>query len=280
MLSFNFKKMYGGIIVVTFARVNLFVVYIFSYTFRFDKTRRHHDEKADSPCISVKDIYFPDDFRGFNTGSSLAKWSKKCPRWKSTKSGAPAKNSTFRIKDANLSDEESPVDVVSVETENCAKEIRSETPVSDIDPDIRRLLTSSEQGTQEDNDGGDYGRRRGRSKRKGKISGSEKVRKKSKRKARTIKFSLSKPPTPQTVQVIRVDVTSNYSLEEIEAVRSNTASTAEGNFSDCSRGCGTRIIRNRVQANAGDSKSSRADLTGEELDLICRKLVLSNRNLM
>lgn len=41
----------------------------------------------------------------------------------------------------------------------------------------------------------------------------EKSSKKSKKKTKVIKFSLSKPPSPETVQVIRVDVTSNYSIE-------------------------------------------------------------------
>lgn len=34
---------------------------------------------------------------------------------------------------------------------------------------------------------------------------------------RTMTLSLSRPPSPETIQVIRVDVTSNYSLDELRA---------------------------------------------------------------
>lgn len=44
----------------------------------------------------------------------------------------------------------------------------------------------------------------------------EKKVSKKKKKSKVIKVSLSRPPSPETIQVIRVDVVSNFSVEEVE----------------------------------------------------------------
>lgn len=59
----------------------------------------------------------------------------------------------------------------------------------------------------------------------------DKSRKRHKhRLKKTIRFSFSKPASPQTEQVIRVDVTSNISVEELRHIESSRSDTRTGNL--------------------------------------------------
>lgn len=48
-------------------------------------------------------------------------------------------------------------------------------------------------------------------------SSSSSAGEKKRKKRKVIKVSLSRPPSPETIQVIRVDVVSNFSVEEPES---------------------------------------------------------------
>lgn len=48
-------------------------------------------------------------------------------------------------------------------------------------------------------------------------SSSSSAAEKKRKKKKVIKVSLSRPPSPETIQVIRVDVVSNFSVEEPES---------------------------------------------------------------
>lgn len=69
----------------------------------------------------------------------------------------------------------------------------TQNPETELDSEIQRFFSDSQR----------------------RDSSAEKCKAK-KKKSKIIRVSLSKPPSPETIQVIRVDVVSNFSVEEVE----------------------------------------------------------------
>ncbi|KAB0797782.1 hypothetical protein PPYR_08775 [Photinus pyralis] len=174
------------------------------------------DQQSEQPCLSVLNIMLPKNVKSFNTGSSTQRWANKRPRLKSAK--------LIQEKEPKLVDMESiNVPILIEELDN---DIKEEVP-EEIDPDIQKLLeeTHVQDGHECRMSCDDTSERAHKLKRKHRKKSKKDKEKKSKHKVKkTVSFSLSKPPTPQTEQIIRVDVVSNYSVE---------FETCESNRSDC-----------------------------------------------
>ncbi|KAK5646990.1 hypothetical protein RI129_005454 [Pyrocoelia pectoralis] len=177
---------------------------------------------CEQPCLSVLNIMLPKDAKSFNTGSSIKRWANKRPRLKSSRK--------VEEKEPKL------VDTDSINIPNLIEELDSgikEEILDEIDPDIQKLLEETHVEESSDDkrisfDNESESRKTHKSKRRHRKKSKEKNRvkeKKNKHKIKkTVSFSLSKPPTPQTEQIIRVDVVSNYSIE---------FETGESNRTDC-----------------------------------------------
>lgn len=203
------------------------------------------------PHLSITTLALPSDVKSFNTGSSTEKWAKKRARFFKS-----AKNTPEPISQALYNQDEDNFDVSTLidELENDAS-IDGNVDHSvgyEIDEDVQRLINEAARvdvlkqpvgtsrrvsfdaaGPDEQKASKRKSKRRRRKSSKEKDKGEDDEKKKKKTKVtKTVSFSLSKPPTPQTEQVIRVDVVSNYSIE-LEDDASNNKDAAEfENMSD------------------------------------------------
>ncbi|XP_044267478.1 uncharacterized protein LOC123013164 isoform X3 [Tribolium madens] len=162
-----------------------------SYSFPFFKQKG-----SKSNTLAINNLNLPANIQSFNTGSSLDKWSKKRPRLKSAKiSKSPTEDDRDFCYDTLetdlsllLNDSDDPPKSPDDSLKNLQYEVHS---------DIEKLLQESQRSAQEEKEDKTKKRRKKRGK---------------KTKDKVIKFS--KPPSPQTEQVIRVDVTSSVCNEE------------------------------------------------------------------
>ncbi|KAJ8946247.1 hypothetical protein NQ318_004616, partial [Aromia moschata] len=104
-----------------------------------------------------------------------------------------------------------------------------------------------------------------------------KKRKESKRKhkfKRTIRFSLSKPPSPNTEQIIRVDVTSNVSVDELRHPLNEKGIFGKDN-------CGNAKMTNGSgkDFDSGYSENGAINSDGDDEEFIirCSQLALAQR---
>lgn len=158
---------------------HLFLVVRCSYNNPYSKINR----KTHNPSLKITTIVLPKNIRTFNTGASLQKWKTKRPAVKSkqklsSKAVASEEDENWEVYD----------DFILKDCDNVEQEI--------MDPDVHRLPSSS--GSSED------------------VAAEKGKKSKKKKKSKIIRVSLSRPPSPETIQVIRVDVVSNFSVEEIE----------------------------------------------------------------
>lgn len=118
----------------------------------------------------------------------------------------------------------------------------------EIDSDVEELIRKSQQS---------FSIMRTNSK---ESSNEKRSKKKIKhRLKKTVKFSFSKPASPETEQIIRVDVTSNIAVETLRQMESG-----KGKYrSLCSKGCYLKICRARVPGQ----------ISGKNVDInICPKM--------
>ncbi|GJQ86732.1 hypothetical protein Trydic_g14800 [Trypoxylus dichotomus] len=272
--------------------------YYHSYTFRWDKPKKRHYSCNNPQFLTIKDIIFPESLSCLNDPPSK-EWLKRTPRIKSI-DVIPKINEDFDSEEglsvSVLTDQ------LSRETEELIEEIKSsvnfEDEENDLDPDIQQLITSTRETVQEkeedqleDKEIVDYNinkkiekkrrhlkkkERKNEENEEKKDKNKEKDSERTKSKTKTIKFSLSKPPTPQTLEVIRVDVTSNFSVEEELPETCRTASTT---ISDCSKGCGMKILRNKeIKENLHKKMSASMELSSNEVNFMCRRVILKDRS--
>lgn len=188
------------------------------------------------PILSVNNIDLPEDVSTFNTGYSLKKWSNKMPRLKSAHKNGRSKGNRVANSEYDMScDLSNILDCIdSSEAREYSDHVQAEE--YEIHSDIEELLRrSAEIRRQEEEDGeGRKGRRKKRMGNDGddaRPATEEKSRRRHRhRLKKTIRFSFSKPASPQTEQVIRVDVTSNISVEELRQIESSRSDTRTGNF--------------------------------------------------
>lgn len=164
-------------------------------------------------------------------------------------------------------------DYTQEEEEEVEEEEEEETSDFEIDPDVRKLIKEASQETEARSpvvNKKRSKRRRKKSETKKETDSKTNETKTKPKKTKIVKYAISKPPSPQTVQVIRVKVTSNYSFEEKE--NDNVSEN------DCTRGHGRRFKRNFMYNFSKQNKSKEEDEDGN-IEVECRKLVLSNRKL-
>lgn len=240
---------------------------IFSYdAYPYNKFK--HSECNHPPLLSITTIIPPENLISFNTGSSLEKWKKKIPRLKSSKS-ARSKPVSVDSTETDASDAIDNSNDAAVEQQfdrvNSVEE--KDESEYEVDPDVQRLLYEARQNEAD----GEIQKTRPKHKRKkavGKrqdsLDNDQNKHAKSKRRTKVIRFSLSKPPSPETIQVIRVDVTSNYSIEDAENI---------GNESEAAE---SRVERTgKLATNSGNMKTECK--SSDAFILKCEKLALSDR---
>ncbi|KAF5288858.1 hypothetical protein FQA39_LY03737 [Lamprigera yunnana] len=196
--------------------------------FSFNGDRLEKRSPGEKTGLSVLNIILPKDAKAFNTGSSIQRWANKRPRLKSSRKSEPQETQEdFDNLDVTNLIEELEQDLIREELETEKEQ--------EIDPDIQKLLeeTHVEDDKNFKNSIDDDGSKKKEDKvrkRKHKKKSKEKHKHNEKKKVKkTVSFSVSKPPTPQTQQVIRVDVISNYSIEfdVVESGRTDNLSTCE-----------------------------------------------------
>ncbi|CAG9859228.1 unnamed protein product [Phyllotreta striolata] len=144
------------------------------------------------PKISVSTIQLPENLTCYNTGCSLDRWAQKKPRLKS--GNRKIKPSNFEVLDENAYDVSKILDTLDDLVED---------DVSEVNLDIEELWRKSQRLRDSDDDAP----REGDGKKCGK-SCKKRVKLKLKK---CINLSISKPPSPGTEQVIRVDISSTVS---------------------------------------------------------------------
>lgn len=228
-------------------------------------------------------LNLPENVKGFNTGSSLDKWSHKRPRLKSTRKSKSMSSSRIEGNSENTEnnevEERSVIDIAALLKDEpaCDETIKEDYEGSEIDPDIQKLLLGSEGAASTPRE-----KEERRSKRRRKKTGKRKEednvsgKKERKKIVKTVSINLSKPPSPQTVQVIRVDVTSNYSFEEVEHNQSDKSEVVS-NSNSCSK---NHKITPRFSGNfklCTENKSSTLEKK-KDLELNCKRVSLCGRN--
>lgn len=190
---------------------------IFSYS--FPNIKRNKQEPENSLSVSITTIILPSNVESFNTGSSLEKWAKKRPR---LKSGAKtAKSPTEDDREFCYETLETDLSLLfnGLEEDNKSIDDSLSNLQYQVHTDIEQLILKGEI-SKDKNEPTQKPKRRRKKHGTDQKEGGGKA-KQGRNKARTIVFSISKPPTPQTEQVIRVDVTSNVSIEEFRHAESN-----------------------------------------------------------
>lgn len=176
---------------------------VFTFRYSFSFTRHTSSSSSRTPNLSVKDLKLPDNFHSYNSGYSLEKWSKKRPRLKSSRNKSNNNTHIDFMDDDNTCDIDTIIN--SLENTDETPKTEAEQREYEINSDIEELFRKSQECE---------GSERNREKDHGK-------RKIKRRLRKTIKFSFSKPASPETEQVIRVDVTSNISIGELRQIEIN-----------------------------------------------------------
>jgi hypothetical protein len=211
-----------------------------SYSFPFPRGR-----SSKPTTLAITNINLPDNVQSFNTGSSLAKWSNKRVRLKSAKI---PKTPTEFDKDFCYETLETELSLILNEPEE------RHTPDSltnlqyEVHTDIEKLLQESERCPEDDKD-------------------KPKRRRKKRRNAKKKTIKFSKSPSPQTEQVIRVDVTSNVSAEE----------ERRGGASDDDNCGGGEVIDDKRKELKRNLNESGAEMCDEDFIVRCRQLALRQR---
>lgn len=146
---------------------------------------------SNEPQLTVTTLIFPENVR-FNTGSSLERWSRKCPPLVGGKGKCPSPPHLEGERDFY-----SPhfMEEPEVESRNEPETIEQYVVTSDIES----LMMQSERNVALNTT----------KKRKGKKKKSDEARHAQKRH-KTVKVAVrTRPPSPATEQIIRVDVTTS-----------------------------------------------------------------------
>nr|XP_023029240.1 uncharacterized protein LOC111517347 [Leptinotarsa decemlineata]XP_023029241.1 uncharacterized protein LOC111517347 [Leptinotarsa decemlineata] len=208
-----------------------------------------HDQKK-SQIVSVKNLELPENFQTYNLGLSLEKWSKKRPR---LKSGHKERNMGYHHFEEHDENECDITDILD-NLEDNKETSKAETSDYELNSDIEELWQRS-QGSYGDETTSQHKSSRTREKAASKLK-------------KTIRFSFSKPASPQTEQVIRVDVSSNISLEELKLMNMDKET------------CGRSHSQCKKEAEQNFRRDDKTYET-EEQDFVirCSHLALSSKKL-
>ncbi|CAG9768317.1 unnamed protein product [Ceutorhynchus assimilis] len=249
------------------------------YSYKLPVKCREHltPRKETEPQLTITTMLFPENIY-FNTGSSTERWSKKAPRLIS------AKRRNYTPRKNMLDDEyDLPYDISEFldNTDNNKPEnVNLDLNFDDADyvaEDIEQLIIKSQIINEESDKMPSKTRKRDK----------DTAKKKRNKFKKTIKFSFSKPASPETEQVIRIDVTSNISFDDVDHLKNNNNFLLLKN--DCSKGHGKLIINeqkkcdnnnnNNINNNERIEKEINNDDDGVEEDFIvkCRQLALTQK---
>ncbi|XP_050307163.1 uncharacterized protein LOC126743925 [Anthonomus grandis grandis] len=215
------------------------------------------NENIDEPQLTIKTLIFPENIR-FNTGASMERWSKKTPRLVSVK----RKNYIPRQSMLDNEFEFSYGDFLSESNNYCTEsnleydELNTGKEYSVL-TDIEELFLKSKGSTTR------LTKRKDNNTAKGKRNKFNK----------TIRFSFSRPPSPLTEQIIRVDITSNVSFEEFSLLDQTGANTSSHDAQTKNKEYKLR----HTNSNNNKNNNIELGLEGLEEDFIvrCRQLVIT-----
>ncbi|XP_060518592.1 uncharacterized protein LOC132697263 [Cylas formicarius] len=212
------------------------------YCYRFSPTKFIPGEPQ-MIGLAIRNLTLPDNVK-LNCGTSLRRWSKKTPRLRSSK--------TQRSKSPDISDESDNIsfNLTSILDNVILDDSENSEVENDYDLNSEIADSKSDQNANVATNDGDVNIR------------ILEVRQQTKRikndLKKTIRFSFSKPASPQTEQVIRVDVTSSVSLDHFD----NEDSSMEHE--------GKRVPEQRASKITG--------VEGEEDFIVkCRQLALTQK---
>lgn len=166
--------------------------------------RKTNKNSNKSNNVSVKSLQLPEWVHSYEAGYSLDRWRNKKPRLRG-RTAPPRRITILDIPDSACStnethkDDSDDLDIQNVTMEdNCSE--------NEINSDIEELFRRSQRYTEDTENNNER-----RKKDKG-----QRHSKKKRRSRRTVRYSLSKPASPETEQIIRVDVTSSIPLDDLE----------------------------------------------------------------
>ncbi|XP_028142023.2 uncharacterized protein LOC114335930 [Diabrotica virgifera virgifera] len=173
------------------------------YGYSISFVRKLFEDQRTSPKLAVKTINLPENFSSYNTGSSLEKWAKKRSRLKSAQRKGLRENLDVLDENAyDISEILESLDQGDTGKEDC---------VSEVNSDIEELWKKSQREVETNEKRG-----------KTHCTKHERCRKRSKHKLKKfIRFSLSKPASPNTEQIIRVEISSTVSISELNHLQKN-----------------------------------------------------------
>ncbi|GLV41660.1 hypothetical protein CBL_06889 [Carabus blaptoides fortunei] len=233
----------------------------------------HTIYEEQQPSLTICNLVLPKNISVFvDRGAQSEKWTQKRPRLQSGKTKQIFRKppESVEIEDVKVSQDE------DEEKDSECMEIQQIIEDYEIDENVQRLIQEAadyDQKMEEEyrelerqremDDEVCKKRQRKSSKHSLKDTGEVKSR-----ITRTVTLSLSRAPSPETIQVIRVDVTSNYSLDEIQTMHNGEEDGQEQmeEYEEYEMKC------NRLQ-----KRKSLINHEPAELTLHCQKLALSER---
>ncbi|CAH1963777.1 unnamed protein product [Acanthoscelides obtectus] len=189
------------------------------YTVSFTKGLFQKPSRPSS--LSVKTISLPDGLQAYNGGYSLEKWSKKRPRLRSGK----LEQKYLEYDYDNTCDVMDFIDSWDDTEDNSELLLADPSHIDDdyeISSDVEELIRNS-RSSESNTYSIEPELRKGE------------TRKKQKKSRKMIRFSFSKPVSPETEQIIRVDVTSNISVDDLRKADLFNSSKKNDSRMECGR---------------------------------------------
>lgn len=267
-------------------------------TFSFHRLYVQKKDQTENKHLNVTVLQLPSNIKMFNTGASMEKWCQKRLRLKSTKKtdkyddkDETTINNDELIINQQIDDKYSEMTIKSPEPNNPQQiQQQQQQQVDDpfnkyclqdsddyeVDSDVEKLITQFIQKPDEMK----TNKKKQRRKRKRHIFNKKKKEtnnnngnngnKNKLKKKGIILYSPIKPPSPSTLEVIRVNVTSNYySLENQDEIN---VKEDVNKHHDCLKG-GRRYKYSFVLS----SSRLRDEENLKKFEIECKKLVLSTR---
>ncbi|XP_066141616.1 uncharacterized protein [Euwallacea fornicatus] len=244
------------------------------------------------PQLTITTLMFPENINNCNTGSSLDRWSRKTPTLVS------AKRRNYSSK-KNLMDDEYefyyPVSDILSESKLENEDAYNYNPellengcdafdFKDyyVSADIEELVLKSQRATEERCERKCGKKRKNKKKGAGNDDKGDSAKSKRNKFKKTIRFSLSKPPSPETEQVIRVDVTSNVSFDdtaEIEEVIKGNPSLAVNKDYKRNFKANRKELSEKPFDNNNNERQDNLGIEGVEEEFLvkCRQLALTKK---
>lgn len=161
-------------------------------------------QNSNKSTLSINSLQLPEWVHSYNSGYSLDRWRNKKPKLRCKtaplkKSPLPEALETFSNSIETIKDDLDALDNQNEQEDSCSN--------NEMNSDIEELFRRSHRYEDTEEDEGHGKRKKDKSRRHSR-------RKRKSRK--TIRYSLSKPASPETEKIIRVDVTSSVPIEDLE----------------------------------------------------------------